>query len=105
MRLAAGLGAGDALSTGPTGKSVFRNCAACHAVDKVLAGPSLREVYSIYRGDPDGIISWAKAPGKKRDEFAPMPAFAHLGDEQLRLVADYILEIASPEADTAAVTN
>ena len=97
MRLAAGLGAGEALESGPTGKSVFRNCAACHAVDKVLAAPSLREVYSIYKGNPDGIVTWARNPGKKRPEFAPMPAFAHLGDEQLHLVADYILQIAAPE--------
>jgi len=97
MRLAAGLGAGDALASGPTGQSVFKNCAACHAVDKVLAAPSLTEVYSLYKDNPDGIVTWAKNPGKKRDQFAPMPSFAHLGDEQLRLVADYILQLAAPK--------
>lgn len=96
MRIRAGLGAGEAMASGPTGKSVFRNCAACHAVDKVLAGPALTEVYSIYADNPDGIITWAMAPGKKRDQFAPMPSFAHLGEDQLRLVAEYILEIAGP---------
>jgi cytochrome c len=95
MRLDAGLSAGEALETGPTGKSVFKNCAACHAVDKVLAGPALTEVYDLYKDNPDGIVAWAKNPGRKRDEFAPMPAFAHLGDEKLNLVADYILELVS----------
>ncbi|UCG61371.1 MAG: cytochrome C [Candidatus Zixiibacteriota bacterium] len=103
MRIDAGLGVGDALGGGPTGESVFRNCAACHAVDRVLAAPSLIEIQSIYKGNPDGIIEWAKAPGKKRPEFAPMPAFAHLDDERLRLVADYMLSAtASPDKDEAS---
>ncbi|MBN1212499.1 MAG: cytochrome c, partial [candidate division Zixibacteria bacterium] len=92
MRLEAGLGAGEALSAQLTGEKVFVNCAACHAVNKVLAAPSLVEVYSLYKDNPEGIVAWAKAPGKKRPQFAPMPSFAHLGDEKLRLVADYIIE-------------
>ena len=98
MRIAAGLGAGDAIKTGPTGESVFANCAACHALNKVLAAPSLVEVYSIYKDNPEGIVAWAKAPGKKRPQFAPMPSFAHLGDEKLQLVADYILKLAGGQA-------
>ncbi|MBD3404470.1 cytochrome C [candidate division GN15 bacterium] len=97
MRIEAGLGVGQATATGPTGESVFKNCAACHAVDKVLAAPSLREVYSIYADNPSGIVDWAKDPGVKRPEFAPMPSFAHLGDEQLELVAEYMLEVGAPE--------
>lgn len=95
MRLAAGLDAGAAVGGGPTGEKLFINCAACHALNKVLAAPSLVEVYSLYKDNPEGIVTWAKNPGKKRPEFAPMPSFAHLGDEKLRLVADYILEMVS----------
>ena len=102
MRLDAGLGAGDALASGPTGESVFRNCAACHAVDKVLAAPSLTEIYSTYKSDPQGIVAWAKAPGKKRPEFTQMPSFAHLGDEQLELVAEYMLQKGSGVSQTAS---
>jgi cytochrome c len=98
MRIEAGLGAGDAMAAGPTGKSVFRNCAACHAVDKVLAGPSLREVYTIYRDNPQGIVDWAKNPGKKRPEFVQMPSMAQLGDDNLALVADYMLELGAMES-------
>ncbi|UCD64036.1 MAG: cytochrome c, partial [Candidatus Zixiibacteriota bacterium] len=92
MRVDAGLDAGDALGGPPTGKHIFKNCAACHALDRVLAAPSLVDISSIYLGDPAGIVAWAKAPGKKRPEFAPMPSFAHLGDEQLMAVAEYILQ-------------
>jgi cytochrome c len=92
LSIEAGYGAGEAVTMELTGEKVFRNCAACHAVDRVLAAPSLKEIYTIYEGDPEGIVEWARAPGRKRTEFAPMPAFAHLGDDRLRLVADYILE-------------
>ncbi|UCD94587.1 MAG: cytochrome c [Candidatus Zixiibacteriota bacterium] len=92
LSIEAGYGAGEAVTVELTGERVFLNCAACHAVDRVLAGPSLEEIYFLYDGDPKGIADWARAPGRKRTEFAPMPAFAHLGDEKLRLVADYILE-------------
>lgn len=105
MRIKAGLGAGGALASGPTGESVFKNCAACHAVDRVLAAPPLTEVYSIYEGNPGGIVAWAKNPGKKRPQFAPMPSFAHLGDEKLNLVARYILEIAASKTIPGNGTN
>jgi len=100
MRIEAGLGAGEAMGAQLTGEKVFVNCAACHAVNKVLAAPSLVEVYSLYKDNPEGIVTWAKAPGKKRPEFAPMPSFAHLGDEKLRLVADYIIEKGAENTPT-----
>jgi cytochrome c len=99
MRLDAGLGLGEALALGPTGKSVFKNCAACHAYDRVLAGPSITEVQQIYAGDIAGIVAWTRNPGKKRDQFAPMPSFAHLGDEQLQLVAEYILQMGQEKTN------
>jgi cytochrome c len=95
MRLEAGLGAGNAIETGPTGEKVFENCAACHALNRVLAAPPLTEVAAIYKDNPDGIVAWTKNPGKKRPQFTPMPSFAHLGDVRLKMVAEYILEIAS----------
>lgn len=102
MRIDAGLGAGEAIGGPLTGDKIFRNCAACHAVDRVLAAPSLVEIGSIYKGNPAGIVQWAKAPGKKRPEFAPMPSFAHLGDDQLELVAQYMLDMASGSGAAAS---
>lgn len=108
MRLEAGLGAGEAIETGPTGEKVFENCAACHALDRVLAAPALTEVAAIYKDDPAGIVAWAKNPSKKRPQFAPMPSFAHLGDVRLKMVADYILEMVSgdkPAEDSSKTSN
>lgn len=98
MRMDAGMGAGVALTDAPTGRSIFKdNCMACHAYDKVLAAPSILDVYETYEGNPEGIVKWAKAPGKKREEFGQMPAFDYLGDDKLRLVADFLLSIGSGE--------
>lgn len=104
MRLDAGLGIGGALAAGPTGKGLFSICAGCHAVDRVLAAPPLTEIYSIYHGNPEGIVTWAKKPGDKRAQFPPMPSFAHLGDQKLELIAKYMLQTGGGEA-TADSTN
>jgi cytochrome c len=81
-----------------TGETLFANCAACHARDKTLVGPSLAEIAQIYRSNPDGIIAWAKAPGKKRPAMPPMPPMGHLGEANLRKVAAYMLELGGTAA-------
>jgi cytochrome c len=75
-----------------TPEQLFASCAACHAPDTRLVGPPLREVAALYAGNPDGIVAWSMAPGKKRADYPPMPAMNHLGEEKLRLIAEYILE-------------
>jgi cytochrome c len=77
-----------------TPEQLFATCAACHAPDSKLVGPSLREIATIYAGNPDGIVTWATAPGKKRPDFPPMPPFAHLGPDKLRVISEYILATA-----------
>ena len=74
------------------GQALFTTiCATCHALDKVLAAPALTEVATTYKDNPQGIVAWAKAPGRKRPQFAPMPAMGHVGDEKLTAIAEYIL--------------
>lgn len=77
-----------------TPEQLFATCAACHAPDQKLVGPSLREIGKDYAGNPAGIVAWAKAPGKKRPDYPQMPAFAHLGDVALKEIADYLLEVS-----------
>lgn len=77
-----------------TPAQLFAACAACHAPDQRLVGPSLKEIAGIYRGNPAGIVAWAKVPGKKRPDYPPMPAFGHLGDQKLKAIADYLLATA-----------
>ena len=78
--------------TAQTPEQLFINCAACHAVNTKLVGPPITEIARIYAGNPDGIVTWAKAPGKKRPEMPQMPPFAHLGDANLRKLAELMLE-------------
>jgi cytochrome c len=78
---------------GSGGEGLFKNtCAACHGVDRKVVGPSLTEIARIYPGNPNGIVTWARAPGKKRADAPQMPPFASLGDEKLRQIAEYMLQ-------------
>jgi cytochrome c len=82
----------------PLGQRIFEGtCAACHTTGKVLVGPSLEEIASIYADDPGGIVAWAEAPGRKRPGFPPMPPF-RLGEEKLQAVAGYMLRLGGGEA-------
>lgn len=78
-----------------TGESLFANCAACHAKDRVLVGPPLTEIAQIYKDNPDGIVTWARGPGKKRPAMPPMPAMGHLGEGNLRKIAEYMISTGS----------
>lgn len=78
-------------ATAQTPEQLFMNCAICHALDKKLVGPPLTEIAKLYAGNPDGIVTWARAPGKKRPEYPQMPPFAHLGDSSLRQIAELMI--------------
>ena len=75
-----------------TGEQIFMNCAACHARHVKLVGPPLTEIAKIYANNPAGIVAWATAPGKKRLDFPQMPPMTHLGADNLRKVADFMLK-------------
>lgn len=86
----------------PLGQRVFRDsCSSCHVLDSVLVGPSVREIAEIYKGDPAGIVRWAKNPGKKRSNFPAMPALA-FPDAHLRAAAEHMLELAVPSTRPAS---
>jgi cytochrome c len=76
------------------GKATYDNvCSGCHAYNSVRAAPPITEIQKLYLNNPQGIVIWTKAPGKKRPQFGPMPAFAMLGDEALKNVAEYMLQM------------
>lgn len=80
------------------------NCYACHNPKKMIAGPTLYEIHQLYKGKPEGIVAWAKKPGRKRLEGIAMPAMAHLGDETLAKISKYMLEAGS-EISAKSVRN
>ena len=104
MRLAAGvprLGPAEAVAS--PGERLFRaTCMACHDVDSKRVGPPLTEIVDLYAGNPDGLIAWVKAPGKKRPDYQQMPPIT-MQEAQYVDVAAYILdEVFAPAEETGS---
>jgi mono/diheme cytochrome c family protein len=65
------------------------NCKICHG-NQALA-PSLGEIQSLYKANPQGIVKWAAQPGRKRAQYGPMPPMGHLHAQRLNLIAQFML--------------
>lgn len=92
-----------AVSNADDPKAVFQvQCAACHAVDRVLVGPSLVEISGIYRNNPDGFVQWCMKPGRKRLAGIEMPSMAAVGEPALRQIHAYILKEAAGKKEQKA---
>jgi cytochrome c551/c552 len=75
------------------GEAIYaRSCLACHARETRLIGPPLTEIARLYANDPSAIARWAKAPGRKRPDFPPMPPVA-LPDEDLAAAGAYMVMV------------
>ncbi len=69
-------------------------CLACHAVDKKLVGPSYKDVAAKHKGQADALEKVAariKSGGSGMYGPVPMPAQAQLKDDELKLLAGWIL--------------
>lgn len=76
------------------GQALFdRHCAACHQPDSRLVGPPVKEISPIYEGNKEGLIAWIEEPGRKREDYPPMPGFPYLNKEELDEIAEYMLEL------------
>ena len=65
-------------------------------------GPPLTEIFDLYAGNPDGLIAWVRAPGKRRPDYPEMPPIT-MQEGQYRAIADYILEdVFVPESAAGA---
>lgn len=71
-----------------------KNCMACHAVDKKLVGPAFKEVAAKHAGQADAlekVSARIKSGGAGLYGPVPMPAQAQLKDDELKLLAGWIL--------------
>ena len=71
-------------------------CAACHAVDKKLIGPSYQEVAAKYKGDKDAaakLIKKVKEGGSGVWGQIPMPPNATTSDADVKALVDWILTL------------
>ena len=68
------------------------NCGTCHKYSQRYVGPPIVEIQALYQDNPNGIVTWAQNPGKKRGDYPRMPPQT-LGEKELKAVAEYILNI------------
>ena len=69
-------------------------CLACHAVDKKLVGPAYKEVAAKHKGQADALAKVSariKSGGSGMYGPVPMPAQPNLKDEEVRVLAAWIL--------------
>ncbi|RJQ20274.1 MAG: cytochrome c [Nitrospiraceae bacterium] len=89
------LAAAAAAGTASTGQMLFRknDCAACHQIAGLggTAGPDLTHTGSK-QPDIDWHIRHLKDPASVVENSA-MPAFAHLSDEEIRMLAEYLITL------------
>lgn len=74
-----------------------KGCFNCHGMDRPILGPSLRDIGRKYAGDAGaqkrlaGIIRNGSRGGVWGD--AAMPAYARLGDEDIKTLVQFILSL------------
>ncbi|WP_295004392.1 c-type cytochrome [uncultured Dechloromonas sp.] len=69
-------------------------CMACHGVKSKIVGPGYSEVVARYQGQPDAesrLIAKVKAGGQGVWGSVPMPPNAHLKDDDLKTLVQWIL--------------
>jgi cytochrome c len=72
-----------------------KTCTACHAVDKQVLGPALREVAKRYAKNPDALALVSesiKKGGTGKWGQIPMPAQDGLSDADVKTLAQWILK-------------
>jgi cytochrome c len=69
-------------------------CLACHAADKKIVGPAYQEVAAKHKGQADAVAKVAariKSGGSGLYGAVPMPPQAALKDDELKLLAEWVL--------------
>ena len=69
-------------------------CTACHAVDKKLIGPSLKDIAAKYKSDaaaPDQLVASIKNGSKGKWGAMAMPANSRISDDDAHAVVAWIL--------------
>ena len=69
-------------------------CTTCHAMDKRVIGPSVKEIAQKYgkdKGAEASLVKKVKAGGKGVWGEMPMPPNAHVKDEDIKTLVQWIL--------------
>lgn len=71
-------------------------CLACHTLDKKTVGPAYKDIAAKYRGNRSAeadLVKKVKAGGKGAWGDIPMPPNAHIKDEDIKTMVQWILSI------------
>ena len=71
-------------------------CMTCHGIDKKVIGPSYKEVAAKYRNDKGAeaaLVKKVKAGGKGVWGETPMPPNAHVKDDDIKSMVQWILTL------------
>ena len=71
-------------------------CTTCHAPDKKIIGPAFKEIAAKYRGNKGAeadLVKKVKAGGKGVWGDVPMPPNAHVKDEDIKTMVQWILTL------------
>jgi len=69
-------------------------CLACHAVDRKLVGPAFKDVAARHKGQADApakVAARIKSGGSGMYGPVPMPPQPALKDDELKLLAEWVL--------------
>lgn len=94
VTLSAGAHAAEAKAAEALAKN--SGCLACHTADKKLIGPSYKDIAAKYRNDKGAeanLVKKVKAGGKGVWGDIPMPPNAHVKDEDIKTIVQWILSI------------
>ena len=95
---AAAFGAGAHAADAKAGEALAKSsgCLACHAVDKKLIGPSYKDIAAKYRGNKAAeadLVAKVKNGSKGVWGDIPMTANAHVKDEDIRAIVQWVLSM------------
>jgi cytochrome c len=71
-------------------------CFACHTLDKKTVGPSYKDIAAKYRGAKGAeaeLIKKVKAGGKGVWGDIPMPPNAHIKDDDIKAMVQWVLSV------------
>jgi len=73
-----------------------RQCLGCHAVERKLVGPALRDVAARYKGQPEAVARLSakiQAGGAGSWGVVPMPANHKLTPQEAQRLAAWVLTL------------
>jgi cytochrome c len=90
------LGTVATASADPMALATQRGCMACHQVETKVVGPAYKEVAAKYKGQEGAaemLAGKVKAGGSGVWGPVPMPPNAHVSDEDIKAIVDWVLTL------------